>query len=82
MIEFLEKGEGKAKGGDSEIDDAEEEKRKTKQCRAGGKNYRHTREVARTLQGRKSLKNKKAPLDIKKTFQKSMLYEMTQLVLN
>ena len=59
MIEFLEKGEGKAKGSDSEIDDAEEEKRKTKQCRAGGKNYRHTREVARTLQGRKSPKNKK-----------------------
>ena len=82
MIEFLEKGEGKAKGIDSEIDDAEEEKRKTKHCRAEGKHFCVSRHVARTLQGRKSLKNKKAPLDIKKTFQKSMLYEMTQIVLN
>ena len=82
MIEFLEKGEGKAKGIDSEIDDAEEEKRKTKHCRAEGKHFCITRHVARTLQGRKSPKNKKAPLDIKKTFQKSMPYEMTQLVLS
>ena len=59
-MNFSRKEKEKQKAVIHEIIDAEEEKRKIKQCRAEGKNYHATREVARTLQGRKSPKNKKA----------------------